>query len=251
MLFAKPKDTENDTLQFLPNMSHLLKFCYLFLAFSIVACQPNTKAKEKNAEQNENDIVNERNKVAETNAPRNIVFFGNSLTAGYGLDTRDAFPALIQNKLDSLGLNYNVINAGLSGETTSGGNSRIEWVLNQKPDVFILELGANDGLRGIPLEETSRNLQSIIDKVEKKNPDVIIILAGMQIPPNMGPEYTGEFRTIFPDLAKSNEIALIPFLLDGVAGNPDLNQRDGIHPTAEGQVIVAGNVWAILEGLLE
>jgi acyl-CoA thioesterase-1 len=101
------------------------------------------------------------------------------------------------------------------------------------------------------LEETRRNLQSIIDKVKKKNPEVIIVLAGMQIPPNMGPEYTREFRTIFPDLAKSNEIALIPFLLDGVAGNPDLNQRDGIHPTTEGQVIVASNVWAVLEGLLQ
>ncbi len=163
----------------------------------------------------------------------------------------EAFPALIQDKLDSLGLKYNVINAGLSGETTSGGNSRVDWVLNQKPDVFVLELGANDGLRGIPLEETRANLQSIIDKVREKNPEVEIILAGMQIPPNMGPEYTSEFRIIYPDLAKSNEIALIPFLLDGVAGNPQLNQRDGIHPTADGQVIVASNVWAVLEEFIQ
>jgi len=185
------------------------------------------------------------------NEVKSIVFFGNSLTAGYGLDPREAFPALIQNKLDSLGLKYNVINAGLSGETTSGGNSRVEWVLNQKPDVFILELGANDGLRGIPLAETRANLQSIIDKVRKKNPEAIIVLAGMQIPPNMGPEYTSEFRTIFPELAESNEIALIPFLLDGVAGIPDLNQRDGIHPTAEGQIIVASNVWRVLGDLIQ
>ena len=115
----------------------------------------------------------------------------------------------------------------------------------------MLELGANDGLRGIPLAETRANLQSIIDKVRQKNPEVEIVLAGMQIPPNMGPEYTSEFRTIFPDLANANKIALIPFLLDGVAGNPELNQRDGIHPTVEGQIIVASNVWSVLEPLVE
>ena len=223
----------------------------MFLALLIIACQP----KEKGAVQDSSEVREVESKsdssIEKGKQVKSIVFFGNSLTAGYGLDPREAFPALIQNKLDSLGLKYNVINAGLSGETTSGGNSRVEWVLNQKPDVFILELGANDGLRGIPLAETRANLQSIIDKVRKKNPDVIIVLAGMQIPPNMGPEYTSEFRTIFPELAASNEIALIPFLLDGVAGNPDLNQKDGIHPTVEGQVIVASNVWEILGGLIQ
>ncbi len=232
-------------------MSHLLKFCYLFLAFSIIACQPKEKGAVQDSSQvkevgSKSDSSTEKEKQV-----KSIVFFGNSLTAGYGLDPREAFPALIQNKLDSLGLKYNVINAGLSGETTSGGNSRVEWVLNQKPDVFILELGANDGLRGIPLAETRANLQSIIDKVRKKNPEAIIVLAGMQIPPNMGPEYTSEFRTIFPELAESNQIALIPFLLDGVAGIPDLNQRDGIHPTAEGQTIVATNVWTVLGDLIQ
>ncbi len=232
-------------------MSHLLKFCYLFLAFLLFACGPKEKSTtEDSSAGSQTETGPDKEKEAQVQA-KNIVFFGNSLTAGYGLDPREAFPALIQNKLDSLGLKYNVINAGLSGETTSGGNSRVDWVLNQKPDVFVLELGANDGLRGIPLEETRANLQSIIDKVRKKNPEVKIVLAGMQIPPNMGPEYTAEFRTIFPDLAESNEIALIPFLLDGVAGNPELNQRDGIHPTAEGQVIVASNVWSILEPFLE
>jgi acyl-CoA thioesterase-1 len=214
------------------------------------ACQPKEKAETVDSS-NQIDLENQTGKDEKgKDRLRNIVFFGNSLTAGYGLDPREAFPALIQNKLDSLGLKYSVINAGLSGETTSGGDSRVDWVLNQKPDVFILELGANDGLRGIPLDETRANLQSIIDKVRKKNPEVKIVLAGMQIPPNMGPEYTSEFRTIFPDLAKANGIALIPFLLDGVAGNPDLNQRDGIHPTAEGQLIVASNVWSVLEPLL-
>ena len=221
------------------------------MAFSALACQPKEKSSAGNSEKTE-EIEKETKKTEGTEARvRNIVFFGNSLTAGYGLDPREAFPALIQDKLDSLGLKYNVINAGLSGETTSGGNSRVDWVLNQKPDVFVLELGANDGLRGIPLAETRANLQSIIDKVRKKNPEVEIVLAGMQIPPNMGPEYTAEFRTIFPDLAESNDIALIPFLLDGVAGNPELNQRDGIHPTVEGQIIVASNVWSVLEPLVE
>lgn len=232
-------------------MSHLLKFCYLLLAFSALACQPKDKSKSEDSSKGvETEKRAQTLEETETKV-KNIVFFGNSLTAGYGLDPREAFPALIQNKLDSLGLKYNVINAGLSGETTSGGDSRIDWVLNQKPDVFVLELGANDGLRGIPLAETRANLQSIIDKVRQKNPEVEIVLAGMQIPPNMGPEYTSEFRTIFPDLANANKIALIPFLLDGVAGNPELNQRDGIHPTVEGQIIVASNVWSVLEPLVE
>ena len=220
------------------------------MAFSALACQPKDKSK---SEDTSKGVETEKRTETETEKgteAKNIVFFGNSLTAGYGLDPREAFPALIQNKLDSLGLKYNVINAGLSGETTSGGDSRIDWVLNQKPDVFVLELGANDGLRGIPLAETRANLQSIIDKVREKNPEVEIVLAGMQIPPNMGPEYTAEFRTIFPDLANTNKIALIPFLLDGVAGSPELNQRDGIHPTAEGQLIVASNVWSVLEPLV-
>lgn len=232
-------------------MSHLLKFCYLFLAFSALACQPKDKSQEEDTSKGLGTEKTAETATEQGTKIKTIVFFGNSLTAGYGLDPREAFPALIQKKLDSLGLKYNVINAGLSGETTSGGDGRVDWVLNQKPDVFVLELGANDGLRGIPLGETRSNLQSIIKKVQKKNPEVEIILAGMQIPPNMGPEYTAEFRTIFPDLAESNNIALIPFLLDGVAGNPELNQRDGIHPTAEGQLIVASNVWSVLEPLLE
>jgi acyl-CoA thioesterase-1 len=181
---------------------------------------------------------------------KTILFFGNSLTAGYGLETEESFPSLIQNKLDSLDLDYEVINAGLSGETTSGGKNRLEWVLNQKVDVFVLELGANDGLRGVPLSETKMNLQAIIDMVRQKNEDTKIILAGMMIPPNMGQDYTAEFQTIFPDLAKQNEIRLIPFLLDGVAGNSELNLEDGIHPTAEGQKIVAHNVWTVLKEVL-
>ena len=162
----------------------------------------------------------------------------------------DAFPAQIGKKLDSLKMQYTVINAGLSGETTAGGLSRLDWVLNQKVDVFVLELGANDGLRGIPLSDTRANLQAMIDLVWKKNPDTKIVLAGMQIPPNMGKEYTNEFRSIWKNLADKNNIKLIPFLLDGVGGVPSLNQADGIHPTKEGHKVLAQNVWVVLKEVL-
>ncbi|APG59326.1 arylesterase [Christiangramia salexigens] len=176
-----------------------------------------------------------------------ILFFGNSLTAGMGLEPDEAFPAIIQNKLDSLNLDYKVINAGLSGETTAGGKNRLSWVLKQDIEVFVLELGANDGLRGIPLEETRANLQEIIDFVRRKNPETKIILTGMQIPPNLGQDYTSGFKKIFPELAEKNDIYLIPFLLEDVAGVPELNQKDGIHPTADGQKILADNVWEVLK----
>jgi acyl-CoA thioesterase-1 len=181
---------------------------------------------------------------------KTIVFFGNSLTAGYGLSPSEAFPAIIQSKIDSLGLPYKVINAGVSGETSSGGNARIDWILKQPLDVFVLELGANDGLRGIPLSETKKSLQSIIDKVKAKSPQAKLVLAGMQIPPNMGVTYTTEFRDIYPELAAKNNMTLIPFLLEGVGGETRYNQQDGIHPTAEGHKIVAGNVWKELQKLL-
>jgi acyl-CoA thioesterase I len=182
---------------------------------------------------------------------KNILFFGNSLTAGYGLELSQAFPALIQKRLDSLGLPYRAINAGLSGETTAGGKGRIDWLLRQKVDVFVLELGGNDGLRGIPTKETRRNLQEIIDRVKNKYPDVKIILAGMQIPPNMGPQYAAEFRDIYRDLAEKNGTALIPFLLEGVGGIPKLNLPDGIHPTVEGHKIVMENVWKALSEVIQ
>jgi acyl-CoA thioesterase-1 len=182
---------------------------------------------------------------------KTIVFFGNSLTAGYGLSSpTQAFPALVQNKIDSAGLPYNVVNAGVSGETSSGGASRIDWILRQPLDVFVLELGANDGLRGIPLTETRQSLQAIIDKVKAKYPSAKLVLAGMQIPPNMGETYTTQFRKIYPDLATKNNITLIPFLLEGVGGEARLNQADGIHPTAEGAQIVAQNVWKVLQPLM-
>ncbi|MDX1629126.1 MAG: arylesterase [Fulvivirga sp.] len=179
-----------------------------------------------------------------------ILFFGDSLTAGYGLSKEQAFPAIIEDKLTEKGYEVNVINAGLSGETSAGGLNRIDWILKQPIDIFVLELGANDGLRGVPLASTKANLQAIIDKVKKKNPDVKIIIAGMEVPPNMGPEYTREFRKIFPALAEKNDALLIPFLLDGVAGDEELNLPDGIHPNVEGHKIVADNVLTALKRII-
>ena len=181
---------------------------------------------------------------------KTIVFYGNSLTAGYGVSPSEAFPAIIQKKIDSLGLPYQVVNAGVSGETSSGGKTRIDWILREPVDIFVLELGANDGLRGTPLSETKKNLQDIIDKVKAKYPDTKLVFAGMEIPPNMGQAYTTEFRNIYTDLAAKNKMTLIPFLLEGVGGEPELNQADGIHPTAKGHLIVAENVWKQLEKLL-
>ena len=183
---------------------------------------------------------------------KTILIFGDSLTAGYGLDdpATEAYPALIKNKIDSLKLPYKIVNGGLSGETSSGGKERIDWILRQKVDVFVLELGANDGLRGIPTKETAKNLQDIIDRVKAKYPNVKMILTGMMVPPNMGADYANSFKNIFADLAKKNKMALVPFLLTNVAGIKDLNQSDGIHPTSKGAKIVANNVWEILKGQL-
>jgi acyl-CoA thioesterase-1 len=218
------------------------KIFWMFLLLTIVSCNNN-----KTPKATQNQQVSKDSTVSPTVKKKTILFFGNSLTAGYGVDPSEAYPALIQDKIDSLGLNYKVVNAGVSGETTADGNSRIDWILKQPIDIFVLELGGNDGLRGIPLAETKKNLQSIIDKVKAKYPNAKIILEGMQIPPNMGPAYTTKFKEIYPAVASENHIDLVPFLLKGVGGDPKLNQRDGIHPTAEGHKIVAENVWEILK----
>jgi acyl-CoA thioesterase-1 len=229
-------------------MKIFLKFCYFSFVLILLSCRSDSSKKE---EINEKSPVETENKIQENSTSKTILIFGDSLTAGYGLeDVNDAFPAILQTKIDSLALDYTVVNSGVSGETTAGGKSRIDWVLNQAIDVFILELGANDGLRGIPLTETRVNLQAIIDAVLKKNAETKIILAGMQLPPNMGPEYITEFRTIFPDLANKNDLYLIPFLLKDVGGIAELNQADGIHPTVEGHKVLAKNVWAVLEPII-
>lgn len=229
-------------------MQIFLKFCYFSFLLVLLSCGSDTSKKKKTTE---TAPIESEKEVTQVNSSKTILFFGDSLTAGYGLDdVNDAFPALIQTKIDSLSLGYTVINSGLSGETTAGGKSRINWVLNQKIDVFVLELGANDGLRGVPLSETRLNLQAIIDAVLEKNSATKIILAGMQLPPNMGQDYITEFKTIFPELAKKNKLELIPFLLEDVGGIPELNQADGIHPTIEGQKIVAKNVWVVLKPVI-
>lgn len=228
-------------------MGKVLKFRYFLILLVLWNCgEKPKKATTDNVVKTETttsyETVTEGDKV--------LLFFGNSLTAAYGLDTEEGFPNRIQLKMDSLGLDYTVINSGLSGETTAGGRNRLDWVLNQAVDVFVLELGANDGLRGIPLTETRANLQAIIDMVRAKNPQTKIVLAGMQIPPNLGKDYTADFKNMYPELATANDVALIPFLLEGVAGVPELNLEDGIHPTAEGQKIVAKTVWNVLQSLV-
>lgn len=184
-------------------------------------------------------------------APKVILFYGDSLTAGYGLSPEEAFPALVEKRLNKAEKVATVVNAGLSGETSAGGVTRLNWVIRQPIDIFVLELGANDGLRGLPLDQTKKNLQQIIDRVKAKYPDVKIVIAGMMVPPNMGPEYTANFRKIFPELAQKNNATLIPFLLQDVAGNEKLNLGDGIHPNPEGHRIVAENVARIIAPLLD
>lgn len=227
-------------------MRILLMFCYFLLLITNASCRETSEKKSSSSQEE----IESADSLQTVSKDKIVLCFGNSLTAGMGLDEGDAFPAVLQRKVDSLGLSYKVVNAGLSGETTASGKNRIEWVLNQKVDVFVLELGANDGLRGIHPNETKNNLQTIIDIVREKNPDTKIILTGMQMPPNLGEEYTKAFKNIFPELAKSNGIELVPFLLENVAGIAELNQSDGIHPTTEGQKILAENVWSVLKDVL-
>ncbi len=180
-----------------------------------------------------------------------ILFLGDSLTAGYGLDKTQAFPALIQAKIDSLGWAFDVVNGGLSGETSAGGLRRVNWLLRRKIDVLVLALGGNDGLRGIPTTEMQQNLQGIIDLAKEKYPDIQIILMGIEAPPNLGEIYTTAFRAVFPDLSKKNRVLLIPFLLEGVGGIPELNLPDRIHPNAAGHRIIAETVWRVLKPVLK
>jgi len=215
---------------------------------SFTACESKTEQSKATDSTTAEAATNE----PKTKPNKTVLFFGDSLTAGYGLDdpATDAYPSVLQQKINSAKLPYTVVNAGNSGETSAGGRARIDWVLKQKIDIFVLELGANDGLRGLPITETTRNLQFIIDKVKAKYPDAKLVMAGMQVPPNMGADYTNRFKTIFTQLAEKNKMTLIPFLLDGVGGVAKLNQGDGIHPNPEGAKIVADNVWEVLEGVL-
>ena len=178
-----------------------------------------------------------------------VVFLGDSLAAGLGLSSELSFPALIQQRIDTAGLDYTVVNAGVSGDTSAGGLRRLEWALQGEPRVLVVALGGNDGLRGLDPEELKKNLAAIIERAQRTG--LSVILAGMEAPPNNGPDYTAQFRQVYPDLARAYKVPLIPFLLDGVAGDPALNQADGIHPNPEGARRVADTVWKVLEPALQ
>ncbi len=179
-----------------------------------------------------------------------VLFLGDSITAGHGLELTQAYPALIQNKIDAKGWRFKAVNAGQSGDTSAGALDRLDWLLKNKVEVLVLELGGNDGLRGLPVESTRKNLQALIDRTKAKYPSAHVVIAGMKVPPNMGRDYGAKFEAIFAELAKKNKAALIPFVLEGVGGVPALNLPDGIHPTAKGQEIVAVTVWKTLEPVL-
>jgi acyl-CoA thioesterase I len=185
-----------------------------------------------------------------TPMPGVVLFLGDSITAGYGLDISQAYPALIQQKIDAKSWPFKVVNAGQSGDTTSGGLNRIDWLLRNPIEVLVLELGANDGLRGVPADTIQKNLQVIIDRVKARYPKAKIIIAGMKVPPNMGHSYSKQFESVFVSVASKNNAPLIPFILEGVGGIRDLNQPDGMHPTVRGHQIVAANVWKVLEPVL-
>lgn len=215
--------------------------------FLLIGCQ-NEREQPVQAE----DTTERQSEPERLDPEKTILFFGNSITAGYQLNPDNAFPAIIQTILDSLGYShYQTVNAGISGETSGDGLNRIDWILKQPVDVFVLELGGNDGLRGMELEETKENLRTILQKVQDKYPGASLIVSGMEIPPNMGPPYTAEFRELFPGLAEEFDATLIPFLLEGVAGEPELNLDDGIHPTEEGHQMIAHTVWSYLQPILD
>ena len=228
------------------------KSCLIFLL--VVACWSACRDAETKAPTREAAPGAQSSSAAPASgvSQKLFVFFGNSITAGYGLDDLSkGFAAIIQKKIDSMGLAIRCVNAGASGATTADGKESIGWRTAQAPiDYFFLELGGNDALRGIQPASSVQNLQSIIDTVRAKNPSVKIILAGMEAPPQMGNKYTSEFRAMYVDLAKKNNLSLIPFILEGVGGVPALNQSDGIHPTPEGNKIVAETVWKYVKPVL-
>lgn len=212
-------------------MINLRNCLFTLLALTIVIVQPAKADAEATAE------------------PLRVLFFGDSLTAGYGVGKEKGFPALVQGLADTAGCSTHIINAGLPGETTAAGVRRVSWILRQPVDVFVLQLGGNDGLRGVPLSETERNLRTILDTVRVKDPQARLVVAGVRIPPNLGPDYTTGFQAIFPRVAADYDAVLIPRLLDNVAGNKEL-MRDPNHPNEEGHRIVAQTVFAAMRPTL-
>lgn len=218
----------------------------IFLLALLWSCGPATTKTSDSDNRPDVQSTKADQDAIETGKSR-ILFFGDSITAGYGIDEKEAFPALIQQKIDSLGLPWTAVNAGLSGETSAGGLRRIDWLLREPVHILVLELGGNDGLRGVSPSDTQRNLEEIIDRTKEKYPDATIILAGMQIPPNLGQDYANAFASVYTKVAKNKQVDLIPFILEGVGGVPELNLPDGIHPTPQGHTIVAKTVWEALK----
>ncbi|HEV7706496.1 MAG TPA: arylesterase [Gemmatimonadaceae bacterium] len=229
---------------------------WVALATFAMACGRDASRQESNQEmrdtgQSASDSSRPGARAPEKDARKTILFVGTSLTAGYGIDPQQAYPALIQRKLDSLGYDYEAVNAGVSGETSSGAVHRMDWLMKQPFDVFVLETGANDGLRGLPIDSLRANIQQILDEVKRTHPQAKILLVGMEALPNMGGAYVSGFRVVYGQLAKRNDVAYLPFLLKGVAGIDTLNQRDMVHPNPRGAQIIAETVWGALQGLLE
>jgi len=230
----------------IPRFASLLTIVIL-IVLVVASCNSKKTDNVTKAEEKQPVLTNKK----ETNTKKQtILFFGNSLTAGYGLDPEESFPSRIEDIVDSLGLPYNVVNAGLSGETTSGGLNRIDWVLSQKVDVFVLELGANDMLRGLPVAETKKNLKAIMDRVKSKYPEAKIVLAEMMAAPNMGADYRSAFQQLYTDLSISESVMLMPFFLSKVVDKQEFILPDGKHPNAEGQKIVAATIWEFLKSSL-
>jgi len=226
-------------------MTSLFRLLPISILTLALACSTQP---DSNVVETQTSAAPEESTGVDTNESRKVIlFFGDSITAGYGIDEQEAFPALIQKRLDSLGYAWRAVNAGLSGETSAGGLRRIDWLLRQTIDILVLELGGNDGLRGVSPDDTRRNLEEIIDRTRAKYPNVRIILAGMQIPPNLGSDYAAAFADVYPSVARNKQVELIPFILEGVGGIADLNLPDGIHPTAAGHRIVAETVWEKLK----
>jgi acyl-CoA thioesterase-1 len=226
-------------------MSRLLRFLLPVAVCLVVACASSDDSASSSTGAPANQGIS-----TGAPAPRpRIVFLGDSLTAGLGLQREQSVPSLVQARLDAEGYDYEVVNAGVSGDTSAGGLSRLDWSLDGDVDVLVIELGANDGLRGLPPAQMRKNLDEIIRRAKAR--DVTVILTGMEAPPNYGPLYTAEFRAVFRDLADDHDVAFVPFFLAGVAGVAKLNQRDGIHPNAEGARIVEQLVWQTLEPVLE
>jgi acyl-CoA thioesterase-1 len=224
---VKPLETNLD--------SKVLKYLFLIICF-IIYCKEDVSKEE----------------VLKSNSQsKKVIFFGDSLTAGLGLENpEDSFPNLLFERIKKTRTDIELVNAGVSGDTTSGGLSRLDWVISQGVDYFILELGANDGMRGVPSEVIESNLKEIIQRVRKKNPKVKILLVRMYTFPNFGPVYTKKFAQVYPKVAKEMKVTLTPFLLEKVAGQKELNQKDGIHPTKEGHQILANTLWSSFQKLL-